>query len=97
MPSKCGFGYGRKPVTAVVECIRPEGHEGTCFCIALEQGCYLHAKETQFVDSPDDWPEDIIMSDIERHEITAIYDPPGVTSRRQAIMAQKARHRELQT
>jgi hypothetical protein len=58
----------------------------------LDLGCYLYPEETHFVDSPEDWPEDIIMSDIERYELTAVYDPPGVTSRRQAIMAQKERN-----
>jgi hypothetical protein len=75
-----------------ISCIRPAEHMDACFAILEDMGCYLHEKETQFVDSPDDWPSDIIMSDIVRHEITAIYDPPGVTSRRQAIMAQKARN-----
>lgn len=77
-----------------LQCVRPKGHENVCFCIAEGMGCYLHIKETRFVDSPDDWPSDIIMSDIERHELTVVYDPPGVTSRRQAIMAQKARNVE---
>ena len=91
MPSKCdNVPMCYKPLK--VSCIRSSGHRDTCFAILEDMGCYLHTKETQFVDSPDDWPEDIIMSDIERHEITAIYDPPGVTSRRQAILAQKERN-----
>lgn len=94
MPQKC------EKITEVWRpvlgwCRRTLGHEDACFVVSpvgmAGFGAYIHEGETQFVDSPDDWPEDIIMSDIERHEITAIYDPPGVTSRRAAIEAQKVR------
>ncbi len=89
MPSKCGQGYP----TAGLACIRPAGHASPtsiCFCLADGSGVYLYQDETQFVDDPDGWPEDIILSDIARHEATAKPSPLG-SSRRQAIMAQKER------
>ena len=86
---KCGMGYP----TSGLSCIRPAGHASPtsiCFCLADGAGVYLYQDETVFVDHPDEWPLDIILGKIERHEATAKPNPLG-TSRRQAIEAQKAR------
>jgi hypothetical protein len=89
MNEKCGKGYPK----AGLACIRPAGHASalsTCFCLADGSGGFLYQDEIVFVDDPSDWPLDIILSDVERHEAIAKPNPKG-TSRRQAIEAQKAR------
>ena len=86
---KCGMGY---PASGLA-CIRPAGHaSGTsvCFCLADGAGAFLYQDEIVFIDNPDEWPEDIILSDIARHEATAKPSRTG-SSRRKAIMAQKER------
>jgi hypothetical protein len=87
---KCGLGYP----SSGLACIRPAGHispTSICFSLADGAGVFLYQNETHFVDHSDEWPKDIILSDIARHEATAKPRKTG-SSRRQAIMAQRSRN-----